>query len=203
MQAPVVTRKDQRREAILAVAAEVFFKEGYQAASMSTIAARLGGSKATLYNYFDSKEALFEAHIRESCGKIAAEILDFTEHRPPAEVLARFGERFLDRILGERTVRTFQIIVAEARRTPELARMFFTAGPSIGHDRLALYLQEAVGRGELAIADCDEAAWQFLALCRTHHLQDMLGLRPKPSLEQIAVEVANAVDIFMARYGKA
>jgi AcrR family transcriptional regulator len=203
MEAPTVTRRDQRRDAILAVAAEVFFEEGYQAASMSTIAARLGGSKATLYNYFDSKEALFEAHIRESCGKIAADILDFTDDQPASEVLARFGERFLDRILGERTVRTFQIIVAEARRTPELARMFFTAGPSIGHDRLAQYLREAARRGELQIADCDEAAWQFLALCRTHHLQDMLGLRPKPSPGQIAVEVANAVGIFMARYGRA
>jgi AcrR family transcriptional regulator len=202
MEAPVVTRKDQRRDAILAVAAEVFFEEGYQAASMSTIAARLGGSKATLYNYFDSKEALFEAHIRESCGRIAAEILDFTDDQPPGEVLARFGERFLDRILSERTVRTFQIIVAEARRTPELARMFFTAGPSIGHDRLALYLREAAGRGELDIADCDEAAWQFLALCRTHHLQDMLSLRPKPSPDQIAKEVADAVDMFMARYSR-
>jgi AcrR family transcriptional regulator len=203
MEAPVVSRKDQRREAILAVAAEVFFEEGYQAASMSAIAARLGGSKATLYNYFESKEALFEAHIRESCGRIAAEILDFAEGQPPATVLAWFGERFLDRILSDWTVRTFQIIVAEARRTPELARVFFAAGPSTGHDRLALYLREAVGRGELAIADCDEAAWQFLALCRTHHLEDMLGLRPKPSPAQIAGEVANAVDIFMARYGAA
>jgi AcrR family transcriptional regulator len=203
MNAPVVTRKDQRREAILAVAAEVFFEEGYQAASMSTIAARLGGSKATLYNYFDSKEALFEAYIRESCGQIAAEILDFTDDQAPATVLARFGERFLDRILSERMVRTFQIIVAEARRTPELARMFFATGPSIGHDRLALYLRAAAGRGDLEIADNDEAAWQFFALCRTHHLQDMLGLRPKPSPDRIAAEVANAVDIFMARYGTA
>ena len=32
---------------------------------MSTIAARLGGSKGTLYNYFKSKEELFEAQVRE------------------------------------------------------------------------------------------------------------------------------------------
>jgi hypothetical protein len=118
-------------------------------------------------------------------------------------VLGRFGERFLDRILSDWTVRTYQIIVAEARRTPELAAVFFAAGPSVGHDRLALYLRGAARRGELEIADCDEAAWQFLALCRTHHLQDMLGLRPKPSPAQITTEVANAIEIFMARYGKA
>ena len=37
---------------------------------MSTIAARLGGSKGTLYNYFKSKEELFEAYIRETCGRM-------------------------------------------------------------------------------------------------------------------------------------
>ncbi|MGH6965637.1 MAG: TetR/AcrR family transcriptional regulator, partial [Phenylobacterium sp.] len=44
--------RDARREAILDVAQEVFLEEGFANASMSTIAARLGGSKGTLYNYF-------------------------------------------------------------------------------------------------------------------------------------------------------
>ena len=53
---PAFPNRDQRREAILQVAREVFFEYGYSAASMSTIAARLGGSKGTLYNYFKNKE---------------------------------------------------------------------------------------------------------------------------------------------------
>ena len=63
-QSPRACARDQRREAILNVAREVFFEQGYSAASMSTIAARLGGSKGTLYNYFKSKEELFEAQVR-------------------------------------------------------------------------------------------------------------------------------------------
>jgi AcrR family transcriptional regulator len=54
-------RRDAKRDTIIEVARQVFFEEGYAAASMSTIAARLGGSKGTLYNYFKSKEELFEA----------------------------------------------------------------------------------------------------------------------------------------------
>ena len=42
-------QRDSRREIILSIAREVFMEEGYAAASMSTIAARLGGSKGTLY----------------------------------------------------------------------------------------------------------------------------------------------------------
>jgi AcrR family transcriptional regulator len=201
MDTPSPTRKDLKREAILNVAAEVFFEDGYQAASMSEIAARVGGSKGTLYNYFDSKEALFEAHVRESCGKIGAMLLDFSDDRPVPEVLTQMGERYLDRIYSDFAIRTFQIIVAECQRTPQLAQIFFEAGPRVGHDRLNKYFQLAVARGELEIDDCSEAAWQFLGLCKIHHLETTLGISPKPSTEQVAHQVKWAVEVFMLRYG--
>ena len=201
METPTLTRKDQRREAILAVAKEVFFEEGYQAASMSTIAARLGGSKATLYNYFDSKEALFEAYIRESCGRIAADILDFADDTPGPDALRQLGLGYLDHILSDWAVRTFQVVIAEARRTPELARLFFDSGPRVGHERLARYLKLATERGEVSIHEFEEAAWEFLAVCRTHHMPAILNLVSKPSPPEIAAQVDRAVEMFMARYG--
>lgn len=201
MDTPSSTRKDQRRDSILAVASEVFAEEGFQAASMSSIAARLGGSKGTLYNYFNSKEALFEAYIRESCGRVGAEILDFVDDQPVRDVLRRFGEKFLDRIYSDWAVRTFQIVVAEARRTPELAKIFFNSGPMVGHDRLSAYFKAAQDRGEIDPEDCGEAAWQFLGLCRIHHLEVTLGVLEKPSAEAIARQVAWAVEMFMMRYG--
>ena len=58
-------KRDQAREAIiLDVARDCFLAEGYAATSMSTIAARLGGSKGTLYNYFKNKEDLFAAVVQ-------------------------------------------------------------------------------------------------------------------------------------------
>ena len=53
----------ERRSAIMDCAEDIFLEEGFQAASMSAIAARLGGSKGTLYNYFESKEELYAAVI--------------------------------------------------------------------------------------------------------------------------------------------
>jgi AcrR family transcriptional regulator len=202
MQAPAANRKVRRRDSILAVAREVFLEEGYQAASMSAIAARLGGSKATLYNYFPSKEALFEGYIRDQCGRVAADILDFTDGQPVREVLTTFGEAYQDHLLSDQVVRMFQIIVAEARRTPELAQLFFRAGPLVGRDRLAQYLEAATARGEVDIADFRQAAWQFMALCRTHHLEAVLNIDPKPTPAEIAAEVAGAVEMFLARYGR-
>src|SRR5580700_4792842 len=53
------TKTESKRQAILQAAAEVFREVGFDRASMSDIRARVGGSKATLYNYFPSKEKLF------------------------------------------------------------------------------------------------------------------------------------------------
>jgi len=54
-------RTDERRNAIIQAATEIFAKVGYERASMATIAERTGGSKTTLYGYFPSKEELFWA----------------------------------------------------------------------------------------------------------------------------------------------
>src|SRR3546814_18218562 len=65
------TKSEARKDAILGVALEVFREVGFEAASMSQISARVGGSKATLYNYFASKEELlleamlFSAHKQD------------------------------------------------------------------------------------------------------------------------------------------
>ncbi len=47
-----------KRDEILDVAAECFAQLSYPAASMQEVAARLGTSKARIYHYYESKEAL-------------------------------------------------------------------------------------------------------------------------------------------------
>jgi TetR/AcrR family transcriptional regulator len=49
---------DEKRGALLAGAARVFAKGGYHGASMNALAAECGVSKALLYHYWSSKEAL-------------------------------------------------------------------------------------------------------------------------------------------------
>src|ERR1700731_2894878 len=71
-----LSRSDAKRRAIIAVAREVFLAQGYAATSMSEIAARLGGSKGTLYNYFRSKEELFAAFMLDTCEGPANAVFD-------------------------------------------------------------------------------------------------------------------------------
>src|SRR5580698_823343 len=71
-----LSRSDARRRAILDVASEVFVAQGYAATSMSEIAAKVGGSKGTLYNYFRSKEELFAAFMQDTCNAQTAIYFD-------------------------------------------------------------------------------------------------------------------------------
>jgi AcrR family transcriptional regulator len=192
--------RDERRDAILAVASRMFQEEGYAEVSMSNIAARLGGSKGTLYNYFRSKEELFEAHIQDRCGQFAEVAFDRLEEDEPLPVaLTALGERYLTYICSEESVRTLQLIMAESRRWPELAMMFYEFGPATGLKRLTDYLERARSRGEFNAADCADAAHAFLSLCRGHtHFLRMLNLEPSPSPDKVKAEIDKAVDLFLA-----
>ena len=57
-------RTEEKRDEIVRIAAELFEKHGYDRCSMAALSERLGGSKATLYGYFPSKEDLLRAVIK-------------------------------------------------------------------------------------------------------------------------------------------
>ncbi len=58
MARPISASHDLRRDEILNVAATCFARQSYPATSMNDIAAACGTSKARLYHYYESKEAL-------------------------------------------------------------------------------------------------------------------------------------------------
>jgi AcrR family transcriptional regulator len=58
MARPISAAHDLRRDEILDVAAACFARQSYPATSMNDIAAACGTSKARLYHYYESKEAI-------------------------------------------------------------------------------------------------------------------------------------------------
>ena len=55
--------KEQRREYIIDAAEKLFFSRGYDNVSMNEIADAVGMNKATLYLYFENKDALYFAIV--------------------------------------------------------------------------------------------------------------------------------------------
>jgi AcrR family transcriptional regulator len=55
--------KETMRERILETADKLFYGQGVRAVGVDTVAAQIGISKRTLYNYFPSKDALIVAYL--------------------------------------------------------------------------------------------------------------------------------------------
>jgi TetR/AcrR family transcriptional regulator, mexJK operon transcriptional repressor len=205
---PDPSRGDAKRRAILDVASEVFLAQGYAATSMSEIAAKLGGSKGTLYNYFRSKEELFSAFITDTCQGPAMAIFD---HLPVGDAgksirdnLVSFGVDFLGFVLSPRLIALNRIVVGETGRFPELGRMFFDAGPGRGEARFAQIVESAMEAGELRREDpiMVGRCLKDLILSDYHH-RLLWGVLSDVPAGQIKTHVACAVDVFLRAFAAA
>ncbi len=142
------TDRDERRETILQIAHAAFLEDGYASTSMSGIAAKVGGSKATLYNYFSSKEELFAAVIAERCRDFHEMLYDADlESHDFRKALTTLGERAVRWMLRDDSIATYRLITAETGRFPELGRVFYLAGPQKGKEMLAEFFGRAAENG--------------------------------------------------------
>jgi len=193
--------RDARREAILDVAQEVFLEEGFANASMSTIAARLGGSKGTLYNYFKSKEELFTAYVVRRCRWQDEIFAGRRAGESAAEALSRIGRAYLTQVLTDQNLRNFRLIAAEAERSPEIGRTFYDQGPRRGVALVSELLQTLAADGELELEDPELAAYHFLGLVQNRYFKARLcNAIPELTPQQIHQEAANAVRTFLKAF---
>jgi AcrR family transcriptional regulator len=196
-------KKGRKFVQVLEGAREVFMADGFDGASVDTIARAAGVSKATLYAYFPDKRLLFMEVAKSECirqADEAIELMDLTA--PPRVVLAEAARRILGFYLTDFGIRVFRIFVAESDRFPELGREFYESGPALVRARMADYFRDAVARGELRIDDIQLAADQFAELCKADIFPRLIfGVRSAFSEAEKRRVVEGAVETFMARYG--
>ena len=90
------------REAILKAAEEEFLRAGFHKAKMTRIATAAGMASGTLYNYFDSKEKLFEAIVDSSRNDVLAAITTAYQTKDPIERIHNLVAALLDYLLEHR-----------------------------------------------------------------------------------------------------
>lgn len=191
-----------RREAILAAAAEVFKELGFEGASMAEISARIGGSKATLYSYFKSKEELFVAVTHgEAKKQMEPALAALDQEVDDLELTLRaFGEKTVGFLCQESTLQTHRMIMAEAGRS-DIGRRFHEDGPKHGMARVAAFLQKQMVAGRLRQADPMLATLQLCGLLDCETVKPMmLGLEKSISRPRIKRTVGRAVETFLAAY---
>lgn len=198
-------QSDRKRQVILDAAYSLFREKGFEGASMSEICARAGGSKGTIYNYFDSKEKLFV----DCMFRIAERYLDavFCELVSPTDdvrlALQTFGERYLRAVCAPEMVSARRLAISEADRAG--------IGPQF-HEKLirvrqnvTAFLSAAMASGALSGGDAVLAARQLRALLEAELFESLLlCATPAYPNERMMVEAATrAVETFMCAYASA
>ncbi len=190
---------------ILQGARDVFREQGFERASVDAIAARAGVSKATIYNHFHDKQALFLASLGTETQELRERFHSLLD-QPSGDVasdLQRIGSQLLRLISNPAHVQRYRAVVGAAEQFPELGRTLYECGMKAGRQHMARFLGRAAEAGLLVIEDAEQAAIDFHVLCAGELTRQLhLGVLQSLEEEAIARNVAHAVKVFLAAYGR-
>lgn len=195
------TKSEERRETIMTVALEIFREQGFEAASMSQIAARVGGSKATLYNYFSSKEELLLEAMLNGAKNFAREVLALLEESGDFSIqLQRFVTSLLKVIHSMETIEILRVAISVGG-TSDVGRRFYALGTNEVWEKIAERLQIEIDKGSLRDEDADIMAMHLRCLCEADLIRGLMGASEPVTDAQVEERAKCTVDVFLRAYG--
>jgi AcrR family transcriptional regulator len=129
----------RRVAAILAAGEAVFQERGYDATTMTEIAARSGTAFGSLYRFFPSKAALADALLKQYAQHALDGLADLAE-RAPGLAPNAVADALFDFALSLQAVRSFAVAIMGAQGSPEDRRAQFRQAI---HDGVILILRRA------------------------------------------------------------
>jgi TetR/AcrR family transcriptional repressor of mexJK operon len=161
--------RPEKQASILDAATQVFLQEGYEGASVDSIAAEAGVSKRTVYNHFGDKRELFLATMERVRARseieAALDLSLFSADGDLRENVIAFGEGLLRRFQQPEFAAFRRVLIAELGRHPELKKANLD-GPTPKQIQtwLAERITEANAQGRLEAPNPALVAGQYLAL---------------------------------------
>jgi len=148
-------RAQERPAEICAAAFDVFAEKGFAAARLDEIARRAGVSKGTLYLYFNDKEELFRAVVRETIAPNleAVQAILSAADMPFADIVRVFLPRFAELTNKVRVGAVAKMVIGESRNFPELAKVWHDEVVSKALGLIAGQVERAQDRGEVRGGD--------------------------------------------------
>ncbi len=137
-------------EKIIAVAKEVFTEKGFDGASMSDIAARVGINRPTLHYYYRTKDKMFQAVFLSIIQSFIPKIQDVfvDDNKPFSEKIRIVVDTYLEVAKNNPYLPMF--VMREINRN---AKDFIKAVKPVYMDKflshIAIYLQSAMEKGEI------------------------------------------------------
>jgi AcrR family transcriptional regulator len=144
-------RKEARPAEIIDSAMRLWAERGFAATRLEDVAAGAGIAKGTIYRYFPSKEALFEAALQVRIvatmdrARGMAEGFDGTA----AEMFARFFDAIRAELVDGGSSVFLRILLSEGHRFPTIVERYEAIALARGLSTVRAILAAGVARGDL------------------------------------------------------
>ncbi|MFM9433912.1 AcrR family transcriptional regulator [Janthinobacterium sp. CG_23.3] len=149
-------RKDARPQELIAAALDLFVERGFASTRLEDVAKRAGVSKGTLYLYFENKEDLFKAVVRENIVQVigqAEDNLAAASDEASAALLRSILMAWWEYIGATRLAGITKLIMAESGNFPELAAFYNEEVVTRGCALIARVLERGIVSGEFRPVD--------------------------------------------------
>ncbi len=158
-------RKDNRPAEILSSALKVFSLKGYAATKLEIVAKQAGVSKATLYLYFESKEALFKAVVTEFVLPQIKRAEDQAQNYTGSIkiLMHELLEHWRINVLETDVSGIPKIMIAEASNFPELATFYLDNVIKRAREFVTHLINLGIEKGEFRECNASYAARSFIS----------------------------------------
>lgn len=190
----------EREQRVLRAALKVFSETGYSGATMDAVAIEAGLSKPTLYQYFESKEALFSAMMLGERDHML-EVFQHPTGKGMVADLLDFAWDYADTVLRPDLLSLARLIIGEVQRFPEIGRAYQQSGPDRLLSGIMDYLEGRRAAGRLAFDDAELAAQDLWGLILSAPRTQALYMPDAPpSRAELARYVHNGLRVFLRAY---
>lgn len=158
-------RKEARPGELLDAALALFVEKGFAATRVEEVAARAGVSKGTLFLYFQNKEELFKAVVRQNISSHFQEwncLFDNFEGSS-AEAITICMNAWWDRVGATKACGITKLMMSEAGNFPEIAAFHQQEVVLPGQALIRRILQRGMDRGEFHPLDLNYAIYSIVA----------------------------------------
>jgi len=156
---------EMRQTAILDAALNEFSAHGFSDSRMEDVARGAGVSKGTVYLYYPTKQALFEALVRRDIAPRATMVAGFlNSYDGPLEPALRRMTELIGGVIDSGQLPIYpKLLIAEASRFPELVHFYRREVIGVTLGALIGLFRRAMVRGDIRAMDPEITAHLFIA----------------------------------------
>ena len=195
-------RESPARGRILEAAFAAFTTGGFAETSTLEIATRARVSKRELYALFGDKQEMLIACINDRAGrlKLPTDLPELRDRVTLRQTLASFGARLLGEVSEPAVVAMFRLAIAEASRTPDIARALNDIAMAASREALRGIMRRARAAGLLGGEPAEMAGHFFGLLWGNLMLGLLLATAERPGRNEIARRAQAASEAFLRAY---